>query len=77
MLPLYPAVGIYLTRRACACSGFPPIAMIVDLTSYVVGYLPVTLAVLGLALMGYMLVKHRAFVAKAVGTVVRKVVRLR
>jgi hypothetical protein len=39
------------------------------------GYFYVTASVLTLAFMGYMAVKHRAFVAKALLTVVRKVTR--
>jgi len=38
-------------------------------------YLPASLSVLGLSVMGYLSVKHRTFLAKALVTVIRKLTR--
>ena len=59
------------------CAGFPPVAAVLDVTSKGAEYLPMTLGVGGLGLMGYMMIVNRAFVVKAIATVARKLTRRR
>ena len=59
------------------CAGFPPVAAVLDVTSKGAEFLPMTLGVGGLGLMGYMMVVNRAFIVKAIATVARKLTRRR
>ena len=59
-------------RALPALAGFPPIAMVLTGVSAASEYLPVTASVLGLLGGLYMMIKHRAFMMKATGTILRK-----
>ena len=55
----------------------PPIAASLSLMSSGAEYLPLTLSVGGLGVMGYLAIKNRAFLSKAVVFIVRKLTRSR
>ena len=59
------------------CADYPPVASTLSVVSKGAEWLPAAFSVLGLGGMGYMLVKHRVWVSKAVVLILRKVFRTR
>ena len=58
-------------------AGYPPVASTLSVVGKGAAWLPAAFSVLGLGGMGYMLVKHRVYVTKAVVLILRKIFRVR
>jgi hypothetical protein len=71
--PVPHALPTHAVAFVRALAAFPPIAAATAVMSTGASYVPLVGSTVGLIVMIYLLVKHRAFVMKAITTVLRKV----